>query len=271
MKKGLVFDIDRFATHDGPGIRAAVFLKGCPLSCKWCHSPESQKNEPEVIFQESRCAKCEKCGGADLCVTQALRMCGRWYGADEIWEIVVRDKPFYINSGGGITISGGEPLMQADFTHEVLSLCRQDGIHTAMETSGFGNQAALLKIAEVCDLIYYDIKAVDDGLHQMYTGLGNAVVWDNLSALCVNNAEKIVVRVPCIPQVNDSKEQIAEIAHRIRLLGIRTMELMPYNPYAGAKYEWLGRDYELAHMEARKPAYYENLAEMSNEILRGVN
>ena len=259
MTKGLVFDIDRFASHDGPGIRAAVFLKGCPLSCKWCHSPESQKNEPEVIFQNSRCVSCETCGGAELCVTQAMRICGTWYDSDEIWKLVARDKPFYVSSGGGVTVTGGEPLMQADFTREVLAKCRQDGIHTAIETSGFGCQSSLLEIAEVCNLIYYDVKALDDGLHIKYTGVGTAVIWDNLVALCAENADRIIVRVPCIPHINDDKEQISEIAYRTRHLGIRNMELMPYNTFAGAKYEWLGREYELAHLEARESAYYRRL------------
>ena len=228
MKKGLIFDIDRFAVHDGPGIRAAVFLKGCPLSCKWCHSPESQKHEPEIIYQHN-----------------ISKLCGAWHDAGEILEIIIQDKPFYINSGGGVTVTGGEPLMQAEFTLEFLKLCRQAGIHTAIETCGFGSRDAILEIAEFCDLIYYDIKMIDNERHKKYTGVSNALILDNLAALCENNAGKIIVRIPCIPGINDSPEQIAGIARLATKHGIKNIELMPYNINAGAKYEWIGRVYEL--------------------------
>jgi len=273
--KGLVLDIDKFATHDGPGIRSAVFLKGCPLACKWCHSPESQKNEPEVIFRANRCARCVKCTGtAELCPTQALHICGRWYTTREIAEIVIKNKPFYANSGGGVTVTGGEPLMQWEFTRQVLALCKHDGIHTALETSGFGSKAALLNIAEVCDLIYFDIKfpaSVAGGeLHKKYTGAGNKLIWENLAA-CVQvvpklDRLKIVVRVPCIPGINDSPEQIAEITRDVKRLGVQWVELMPYNAFAAAKYEWLGREYELADVEPREQAYYN----MLSEVVRGI-
>ena len=275
MKKGLVFDIDRFAVHDGPGIRAAIFLKGCPLACKWCHSPESQKNEPEIIFQANRCAGCNKCKEcAELCPAQALKVCGTWYDADEIVQIVKHDKPFYVNSGGGVTVTGGELLMQWEFAYEVLSLCRQDGIHTAIETSGFGGPNPLIKIAKVCDLIYYDIKfpasETGDGLHEKYTGVSNALIWKNLGLLCESgDADKIVVRIPCIPDVNDSKEQITEIVREVKYHGVKKLELMPYNPYANAKYEWLSRKYEMIGIKLREQVYYDDLANMVNGILRG--
>jgi len=245
MKKGLIFDIDRFSSHDGPGIRAAVFLKGCPLSCKWCHSPESQKNAPEIIYQKTRCINCRKCAGAESCVTHALSICGVWHDAEDILETVVQDKPFYINSGGGVTVTGGEPLIQAEFTLDFLKLCKQAGINTAIETCGFGSREALLKIAEYCDLIYYDIKLIDAELHKKYTGVSNTIILDNLAALCENNAGKITIRVPCIPGITDSSEQIAEINRLAEKHDIKNIELMPYNINAGAKYEWIGRTYEL--------------------------
>jgi len=161
----------------------------------------------------------------------------------------MQDKPFYINSGGGVTVTGGEPLSQSEFTLGFLTLCKQAGIHTAIETCGFGGRGALLKIAAYCDLIYYDIKIIDDGLHKKYTGASNAVILDNLAALCENNAGKITVRTPCIPGITDSPEQIAEIKELAKKHGIKNTELMPYNINAGAKYEWVGRAYELAGIE----------------------
>jgi pyruvate formate lyase activating enzyme len=275
-----------------------VFLKGCPLSCKWCHSPESQKETPELVYQKIKCVQCRKCAGvcpekaisetdgeiiitkitkklckscfacAESCVTHALSICGVWHEADDILETVVQDKPFYINSGGGITLTGGELLMQAEFTMELLRLCKQADIHTAVETCGFGNQVALLEIAELCDLIYYDIKFMDNGLHRKYTGADNSIILDNLAALCEANAGKIIIRVPCIPGINDSSEQIAEIARLARKHNIKYIDLMPYNAGAGAKYEWLSRPYELSGTEPREQAYYDNLTEIINNILK---
>jgi pyruvate formate lyase activating enzyme len=295
LKKGLIFDIDRFSAHDGPGIRAAVFLKGCPLSCKWCHSPESQKDTPELIYQKIKCVQCGKCAEscaekaisfgesgmiinrerciscfvcAKSCATHALNICGVWHEANDILETVIQDKPFYINSGGGVTVTGGEVLIQPEFTIEFLTLCRQSGIDTAVETCGFGSQKALLDIADLCSLIFYDIKFIDDEQHKKYTGAGNSVILNNLAALCEHNAEKITVRVPCIPDINDSPEQIAGIARLAKKYGIKHIELMPYNAGAGAKYEWLCRPYELAGAEPREQSYYDNLTQIINDILK---
>ena len=252
MKKGLIFDIDRFAVHDGPGIRAAIFLKGCPLLCKWCHSPESQKHEPEFIYQHN-----------------TSKLCGAWRVADEILEIILQDKPFYINSGGGVTVTGGEPLMQAEFTLDFFKLCKQADIHTAIETCGFGSREALLEIAKYCDLIYYDIKLLDDELHKKYTGVSNALILENLAALCENYSGKITIRVPCIPGITDSSGQIAEINRLAQNHGIKNIELMPYNINAGAKYEWTGRAYELADIKPREQYWHDNLIEIISGILLG--
>jgi pyruvate formate lyase activating enzyme len=315
---GLLFDIDRFSTHDGPGIRAAVFLKGCPLSCKWCHSPESQRNEPELIYQQARCTGCGSCvklcpenaitfvnengnfqqkqfstepengtsitdgisinrkrckvclNCVSICVNNALRVCGYRQSAVELFEILKQDKLFYINSNGGVTVTGGEPLMQPEFTYELLTLCRENGINTAIETCGYGNRTALLKIAELCDLIFYDIKLLDESEHRNYTGVSNALILENFAALCEASdcTEKITVRIPCIPFINDSPEHIAEITRFALQHGVSRVELMPYNPSAGAKYEWLGQRYELNASEPRTSEYYNMLNETVKQITK---
>ena len=252
MEKGLVMDIDRFSVHDGPGIRGTVFLKGCPLSCKWCHSPESQKNFPELIYQNNQYV-----------------MCGEWRSAKDILEIFIKDKPFYDNSGGGVTITGGEILAQANFAKHFLMLCVRSGIHTAIETCGFGSKDALIEIAKWSDLIFYDIKLMDNRLHEKYTGVPNDLILANLAALCTNNADKLIIRIPCIPDINDSPEQIMEIAHLAKQYGVRHVEALPYNPSAGAKYEWLKRKYELEGLKPRSQSYYDELNGLINSILGG--
>jgi len=285
--KGLILDIDRFSVHDGPGIRAAIFLKGCPLACKWCHSPESQKKATEIIFQSSRCSGCEKCAcekktkpeGCDSCFacaracpTHALHVCGEWRSPEDVLETILPDKIFYENSDGGITVTGGEILMQAEFTKAFLSLCVDAGIQTAIETCGYGSQSALMDMPMLCDLIFYDIKLMDSSKHKQYTGVDNELIMANLAALCTlpGAADKIIIRVPCIPGINDSPEHIADIARFALSHGVKKVELLPYNASAGAKYEWLRRPFELDLIDEPRPqSYYDNLNEIVSSILEG--
>ena len=339
--RGLIFDIDRFSTHDGPGIRAAVFLKGCPLSCEWCHSPESQKQAEELIYQSSRCLCCGKCvnicpqnaislaraesgtagesiasgesgesedsvspgdssaareSGASEesgvagetsegiridrakcvscfacaggCVSRALRICGLWREASDVFEEISRDLPYYANSGGGITVTGGEPLSQAEFVISLLRLCRDAGIHTLMETCGFCAYDALREAAEYCDMIYYDIKLLDEREHKKRAGADNKPILDNLERLCreADVAKKITIRVPCVPGINDSHESIADIARFAKKAGVRDVELLPYNPGAPAKYEWLGVEYKLGDIEPRSGEYYDGLSALVKSV-----
>ena len=278
-------DIDRFSLHDGPGIRAAIFLKGCPLTCMWCHSPESQKNFPETIYTKDSgdivnsmrnspdraVAKSTNArffagfaatGGTDFELNHyTTKTCGEWKNAEDIFAIIKQDKPFYENSGGGITLTGGEILMQPNFSKELLSLCVEEKIHTAIETCGYGNKHELLEIARLCDLIYYDIKLLDDDLHKKYTGVSNKLILDNIIALRPFY-QKVVIRTPCIPGINDSFEQIAGIAEMARDNGITAMEALPYNPAASGKYEWVKREYQLKGLEPRPKEYYKKLDEI---------
>lgn len=294
-RRGLILDIDRFTTHDGPGIRTTVFLKGCLLRCLWCHSPDSQNSDPELLYQRARCRECFQCiqacpeqaiskndtiisgekGGikidrylcnqcfecVDGCFPKALRMAGRLQTTEEVMEIIRQDIPFYRNSNGGVTISGGEPLLQADFVLRLIKLCRQEGIHIALETSGYGQYYKLKAIADETDLIFYDIKLMDSQLHQKYTGVSNRLILGNLEALCANSkiVKKIIVRIPCIPEINDAPEQIRKTANLALRLGIPQMELMPYNQMASSKYEWIDRPYYLTQLKTRSKDYYQNL------------
>lgn len=287
-----VTDIDRFAMHDGPGIRMTVFVKGCPLRCSWCHSPETQRMGPELLYQRARCRSCLTCvqacragaiapAGADggiqvdralcrgcfrctrACIFRALRAAGRQVLADEVLELARRDAEFYRQSGGGVTISGGEPLLYPDFCRSIFQGLRELGIHTAIETCGQGDGDALERMAREIDLIYFDVKALDPQKHRRLTGVDNEQILVNLARLCAQEdlRGRVVVRTPCIPGVNDSPEEIDRIAAYAEGLGLGRMQIMPYNAMAGAKYEWIGRAFALGAAAPRDKAYYEKLRE----------
>ncbi|GHU65817.1 glycyl-radical enzyme activating protein [Clostridia bacterium] len=294
LSNGLILDIDRFSTHDGSGIRMAVFLKGCPLNCAWCHSPESRKAAPQLLYQVARCRSCGWCvkecplaaitlhddgGGisidrkrcahcfrcASICPTSALRIAGTMRSVDSIVEIARRDQSFYINSGGGVTVSGGEPLMQSSFVEALMKRLHEIPVHTALETSGQGDEDVLLRIAQQTDLIYYDIKLLDDDLHRQHVGVSNNRILSNLRALAAHDTirSRVCVRTPCIPGINDSPDQIRAIAVFVRSLGIQMMETLPYNTMADAKYEWLDEPYPLKDLPERDAAYYRMLSELT--------
>jgi pyruvate formate lyase activating enzyme len=190
-----------------------------------------------------------------------MRKAGTEYSAADLIDSVKPDIPFFRNSGGGITVTGGEPLAQADFTLELLSGCRDLGIHTALETSGQGSGEKAGKIATLCSLIYFDLKLLDRDMHRNWTGVSNDTILDNLQRLCMSaaTAGKITVRIPCIPGVNDSPENIRETAEFARVLGITAIQLMPYNAMAGEKYRWIGKTYAMEKTEARDKMYYKEL------------
>ena len=230
--KGVIFDIDHFAVHDGPGIRTVIYLKGCPLRCKWCHSPESHILEPQTIN-----------------VNGAEKTCGRYVTAADVINEIIDDKPFYESSGGGVTLSGGEVLFQPDFTLELLRKLRENEIGTLIETSGMGKWNDLAKISEYTDMVYYDIKIIDAERHKQYTGLDNFTILENLKKLSMlKNKNDIVIRVPLIPSYTDSKSDIDEIYKFASYIGVDNVELLPYNKSAAAKYEWLGIPYPLNNM-----------------------
>lgn len=263
--KGLVFNIQRFSIDDGPGIRTTVFLKGCPLRCAWCHNPESHSFTPEIMFDASKCigcgacletctnhllqdgihildrSKCKSCGKcAEACLSDALELCGKYMTDTEVFETVLRDKAFYQNNGG-MTLSGGEPLMQHEFSLSLLKLAKDSGIHTAVETSGFGSVEALREIAEYTDLFLYDIKHTDNEQHLIYTGVSPERILHNLELLDEIN-KQIILRCPMIPGVNLTKEHIKNVfALSEKFSSVQSIEFEPYHPLGVNKSLLIGK------------------------------
>lgn len=293
MKKGTIFNIQKMSIHDGPGIRTTVFFKGCPLKCLWCSNPESQKLEKEVACFHARCVSCgycaqvcpkgligaqppfaiinrEECDLCGICVkeccTNAKKIVGEEYTVDELLKEIVKDKSFYDSSGGGVTFSGGEPLMQPLFLKGMLKACKEAGIHTAIETTGMADREVLLEVASLLNLIYFDVKHMDDAVHKDITGVSNEKILANLTALAEIH-DNIVVRIPVIPGINDSKENLRKTADYAAALSISLIELLPYHNLGEVKYGQLGREYKLS--ETKKPPADHMLSladEMRNSI-----
>ena len=249
LEKAVIYNVMRYGVHDGPGIRTTVFFKGCPLSCKWCHNPESIDPKPQHVFNPQKCIQCGRCGnkeGADNCPTGARETIGREMTVPELMEEINKDRPFYEQSGGGVTFSGGEPFYQAQFLLEALARCKIDYINTAIDTSGFCDTRTLLKAAETTNYFLYDIKFMDTGKHEKYCGTPNDVILKNLECLAETKT-KLLLRIPVIPTINDDMAEMKSIFEFVKgIKNIEAVHLLPYHNIQTAKYEKLGKRYELA-------------------------
>ncbi len=283
----VIFDLQRFSLHDGPGIRTTVFLKGCPLRCLWCSNPESQRPEPQLAFVSSKCRHCLACVEAcphgahlavdgrhrwtsercracfhcvDACPHEALRRIGRTMSVEQVMQMVRKDRRYYEKTGGGLTLSGGEPTLQADFCYELLRQAKAEGIHTCVETAGCAPPDVLERLLPVVDLFLYDVKLFDERQHEKYIGASNRLILANLRRLAAGNAP-VVLRCPIIPGVNDDDGHFEQIAAlRRELPNIRGVEVMPYHDYGRSKAADIGRTdvFELPSTTAEQAQRWRN-------------
>ncbi|MCR2033342.1 glycyl-radical enzyme activating protein [Anaerofustis stercorihominis] len=291
-KSAVIFDIQKYSIHDGPGIRTVVFLKGCPLRCPWCANPESQLLEPKIVYfkdkcigdlnckkvcpkgaitvdkeginiNEDKCTKCMLC--VDNCYATALRVYGKNLSIDEIITKCMEDKIFYETSKGGVTLSGGEPLFQFEAAYEILKRLKSRDINTAIETTGYVSKENINKIMKYVDLFLFDIKAVDNDKHKRLTGVDNNKIHDNLRYLDEHN-KNIIIRVPVIPSLNDSKEDMLYIIKLIKSLKNKyEVNLLPYHRLGLYKYEVLKKEYELKDITPPKDDQMNSILKMFEE------
>lgn len=274
--KGIVFDIQRYSLEDGPGIRTSVFLKGCPLKCVWCSNPESRILKPELAYFSSNCKKCGSClkscnlqaititdsgiiidrsrcnlceACVEACINNALKMIGKEMSVEEIIREIVRDKPFYDDSYGGLTLTGGEPGYQAQFAMDILRASKYEGIHTAIETCGYVRWSNLKKLLNHTDLVLFDVKIIAYELSKKYIGCGSNVILENLKRID-SIGKTIYIRFPFIPGFTDSPENLKAITELVKCLNnVVEINILPFHQYGKHKYKSLGYNYTLNSLE----------------------
>lgn len=270
--KGIIFDIIKMSLNDGPGIRTTVFLKGCNMGCKWCHNPESLSIDKKLMYNEEKCIKCRRCELAckagvhrfinnehlverdkcnacekciDLCPTKAVEICGKTVTVQEVLEIIARDKVFYDVSNGGITISGGEPLVQKEFTFYLLYGAKSLGINTILDTNGYWDWKEIEKLLPYIDSFRYDLKIMDNNTHKLYTGINNTVILKNLKKLSVIGKD-IVIAIPLIEKINDSGDSIKSFISFIKALPkVPKVQILPYHSLYISKMKKMGKSKKL--------------------------
>lgn len=293
---GTVFNIQKYSIHDGPGVRTTVFLKGCPLRCLWCHNPEGLAARPELIYREYKCmgcgmcvktcpngalsineglvtvddSLCKRCGScSEVCPTGAMELAGTEMSADEVVKKISRDVLFYERSGGGVTFSGGEPLMQPDFLLELLKKCKEEDMNTVLDTTGYAAPEVIRKVIPYVDLFLYDLKAADTERHRRLTGVDNTVIISNLREIAAAGG-KVVIRMPIIPGLNDDEENILACCDIIGSLGTDPIvNLLPYHNISGEKYRRVHREYTIPDIEAPTDEHMEELRKLMTS--RGID
>ncbi|NLB28970.1 MAG: glycyl-radical enzyme activating protein [Clostridiales bacterium] len=272
---GTVFNIQRYSIDDGPGLRTTVFLKGCPLVCPWCSNPESQSMAPQLIHRSTTCKKCGACAAAcpekaltltgggivvdrekcvlcgacvGECIADSLEIKGKTMTVDQVWKVIRRDEVYYETSGGGVTCSGGEILMQPEFTAAIFKKCREEGVHTCADTSGFGSEAAMKTVLEFADLVYFDLKHADSKRHEELMGGPLEPIIENLK-LAVGSGVDIALRIPVIPGYNNSESEMEALADLARSIAPNApVSMLPYHKYGESKYEAVGMKYRLSDL-----------------------
>ncbi len=260
MAEGIVFDIQRFSVSDGPGIRTTVFLKGCPLSCRWCHNPEGKDSAVQIRFFKEKCLGCGRCTeytvlppealagkavgmkealAVERCPSQALKVTGERHTPQRLVEILERDRDFY-GETGGVTFSGGEPTDQVEFLEEMLKLCREKKLHTALDTCGYASPAVYERLLPLCDLVLFDIKGMDEEKHQTYTGCGNTGILQNFQSTAVSG-KPLWVRIPLIVGLNANRKDLEAIADFLKPYreAVKQITLIPYHSFGNGKYKTL--------------------------------
>lgn len=287
--EGLIFNIQKFSIHDGPGIRTTVFLKGCPLRCKWCANPESQNGKIEIFHDSDKCVQCLSCintypelglqtdgtqiiipknltdtSFTDVCKVHAFSVEGEYKELEDVVEICLQDVPFYEESGGGVTVSGGEGMSQPHFLEHLIERLKEEGIHTAIETTGAVSGDIFKSLAGKIDLILIDVKHYDSKKHKEGTGFGNEQILENLEWLTNQNIE-FLCRIPVIPEFNDSLEDAEKFSELFKRLGIKRVQLLPFHQFGEKKYESMNRDYAYKNYKAY---HQEELKDYQNIFLK---
>lgn len=277
MANGKIFDIKQFAVHDGPGIRTTVFFKGCPLRCHWCHNPEGIEYEDDLFFHESKCIACGSCWAlcpqdairrdgdmikidrdlcdlcgrcAEECPTTALKVAGKMITIEDVMDEIERSTIYHDTSAGGVTLSGGEPFQQFEFMKELIDRCKEKDIHVTVDTCGYVDPEKLDSVKDKIDLFLFDIKIIDEELHDQYTGVSNDKILKNLKSLLMEGGTEVIIRFPIIPNTTDTEENLSSILEFLSpFKGVKEIDILPYHDVK-EKYNRLGKEYKFSETKS---------------------